>query len=309
MPNLFCKVHRLKSQGWTWDHFLSELERIYPSGIDEKTLKSHYRQPHKRATSHTQQLIETLHSQYFPSPFPVDIEALMRLYNNLVACPKHGTIESDIADLQCFLRGQLDEPQQTALRSARLHWLLANTYFDGLAALRSVGKRNQLETSQQRAVQHYQQAIQLIELHNQQVQAGGGEDNATTTMVSEFTLYKLRQNILACYLNAVAPEQREHDEKVLNYLTHSDFMTQSARVMEQEPYLWVVARNGLRFGSLLRSAVYCQQFFGLLVTASRWFEDLDYAPLGYPAIHQSKEFHWACQHVLNEEAAAGSTKR
>lgn len=290
MPNLFCKIHRLKAQGWTWDYFLSELESIYAGGVDEKTLKSHYRQPHKRSASHTQQLIETLHKQCFPSPFPADAEALMRIYNNLSACPKHSTKANDIADLRLFLKAEVEGVKVSELRTARLYWLLANTYFDCLSEYRQAGKRRLLAEYQQQAVQHYQQAILLIEQHNQQTTEG---------KVSEFVLYKVRQNILACFLNAVEPKQRESDRQVLNYLEHSDFLAQSEKVLAQEPYLWVVARNGLRFGSLLKSREHCQRFFGLLVNASAYFEDLDYCPLGYPAISESKEFDWACQQVLH----------
>lgn len=288
MPNLFSKIHRLKSQGWTWDQFLSELDLIYPGGMDEKTLKSHYRQPHKGSTSHTQQLIETLHKQYFPSPFPVDIDALMRVYNNLLACPKHLAVEHDIADLQVFLNAQILEPCRSVLRTARLHWLTANTYFDNLAELRSVGKKDRMLVCQQQAVQHYEQAVSLLEAYN-----NDADDHA----ISEFILYKLRQNILACYLNAVPPEQRESDRQVLYYLSHSDFLAQTERVLKQEPYLWVVARNGLRFASLLKSKEYCDRFFSLLVASSAYFEDLTYAPQGYPAISESKEFFWACENL------------
>ncbi len=288
MPNLFSKIHRLKSQGWTWDKFLYELDLVYPGGMDEKTLKSHYRQPHKGSTSHTQQLIETLHKQYFPSPFPADIDALMRVYNNLLACPKHSTTEHDIVDLQMFLNAQLVEPCRSVLRTARLHWLTANTYFDSLPELRSMGKTDRMLASQQQAVQHYQQAVNLLEAYN-----NGAGDHA----ISEFILYKLRQNILACYLNVVAPEQRESDEQVLHYLSHSDFLAQTERVLKQEPYLWVVARNGLRFASLLKSKVYCDRFFSLLVASSAYFEDLAYTPQGYPAISKSKEFCWACENI------------
>lgn len=290
MPNLFCKIHRLKAQGWTWDYFLSELEKIYAGGVDEKTLKSHFRQPHKRSASHTQQLIETLHKQCFPSPFPADAEALMRIYNNLVSCSKHVTKEADIADLRLFLNAEVSGVNAPLLRSARLYWLLANTFFDCLGEYRQAGKRSLLAESQQQAIEHYQQAIVLIEQHNQLI-----DDH----QVSEFVLYKVRQNILACYLNAVEPEQRESDEQVLNYLEHSDFLAQSERVLAQEPYLWVVARNGLRFASLLKSREHCERFFSLLVNASAYFEDLAYSPLGYPAISESKEFEWACKQVIN----------
>ena len=271
---------------------MSELELIYPSGIDEKTLKSHYRQPHKRSTSHTQQLIETLHEKYFSTPFPNDIEALMRLYNNLIDCSKHASKESDIDDLQLFLNTQVQQPSSSLLRLARLHWLLANTYFDRLPELRTGSKRGQLLDNQQEAIKHFKHAIILIDKHNQQ---------APDNRVTEYVLYKVRQNILACYLNAVDPEQRENDEKVLDYLTHSDFLVQSEKVLQQEPYLWVVARNGLRFSSLLKSKAHCEYFFKQLITASQYFLELTYKPQGYPAISESKEFSWACEHVFTPE--------
>ncbi len=294
MPSLFCKVHRLKARkGWTWDHFLYRIELLAPGGMDEKTLYALYRYPHRKATRHVTHILEKLHEQCFPSPFPDDVEALMRVYNNLQACRRHGSREGDIADLACFLQGQLQQPDGGGfLRTARLNWLLANIHFDRLSALRDHGRHESLVSAQQLAIDHYRQALDLIISHQQR---------QNLPWVSEFNGYKLRQNILACHLNVLAPGQRYNDPEVLAYVERSYFLQNSKSVLNQEPWLWMVARNGLRFASLMKKTDDCRWFFIALVKASRFFADLDYRPPNYPAIADSEEFAWAVDHVLTED--------
>lgn len=119
MANIYAKVHRLKSLGWTWDQFLFEFEKRFPAGIDEKTLYALYRQPHRKPSRHISQEIEALHQEFFPSPFPADIEALMALYSNLMASKRHPTLDQDIEYLQSFLKGELAQQNdgQYRLRS------------------------------------------------------------------------------------------------------------------------------------------------------------------------------------------------
>ncbi len=293
MANLYSKIHRLKALGWTWEQFLTEIGQQHPAGLEEKTLKALYRQPHRKAPRHASELIEAVHNQYFPSPFPADVEALMRVYANLMQCNKHGSTDSDVADLRLFLDGVMERTEkQEYLRLARLHWLQANMHFDQLPALRTGSRKSLLETTQQRAIDHYQQSLELIEQHSEAVDR---------TKVSEFTLYKLRQNILVCYLNIVAPEQRFEDEAVLKHLQESDFLPRSKVVMEEEPYQWVVARNGLRFSSITRNEEDCRWFYQALVKANKSFAKLEYVPLAYPAISDSPEFAWAIEQVLVAE--------
>jgi len=290
MANLFSKINRLKNQGWTWDRFLFEIEQQLPAGLEEKTLKAHFRQPHRKSTRHVEQVIQTLHNNAFPSPFPSDVEGMMRVYSNLFKCKKHVSKDQDIIDLSLFIKEVIEQSShELLLRRARLHWLYANMHFDQLPSLRAGHHKHQLHATQQTAIEHYNYSLTLMDEHIK-------TDNKP--YLSEFTLYKARQNVLACYLNVVQPEKRFNDENVLNYLKQSDFIPRSMTVMVNEPYQWVVARNGLRFSSITKHKANCIWFFESLVKSSKFFSDLNYTPLGYPAIADSPEFNWAIDHAL-----------
>ncbi len=293
MANLYSKIHRLKAQGWTWDKFLQEIEKHYPAGLEEKTLKAHFKQPHRKASNHVTQAIETVHNIYFPSPFPEDIEALVRIYNRLLKNTSHAPTDENINDLSLFISGELKQSRnQNLLRDVRLHWLKANIYFDQLPNLRQSGNKALLLETKNTAIKHYYLAIELINHHNA---------TQNPPSVSEFVLYKLQQNILACHLNSVVPDKRLTDKAVLNHLKESDFFLQSKTVLEQEPFQWVVARNGLRFSSITKNKDDCQWFFNALIKSNKHFEDLNYSPVGYPAIINSMEFDWAIEHILNDK--------
>jgi len=289
MSNLYCKIHRLKSQGWTWDHFLSEIE-LLSSGIDEKTLKSPYKSPHRKASQNVSKIIDTLHEKHFPSPFPEEIEALMRIYNNIRICYKHPTIDSDTQDLLTFLHAELGVNQgNSKLRLSRLHWLIANIFFDQIPLLRDNRKISKLATVKQEAINHYQLSLSLINSHNTALRK---------PYVSEFEQYKLEQNILACHLNAELPEQRYNSPIVISHLQTSSFLDASEKVLSKEAYQWVVARNGLRFSSLIKDAQQCHKFFSHLVTANKLFSDIGYSPDSYPPINESPEFTWAIENAI-----------
>lgn len=290
MPNLYSKVHRLKSQGWTWNQFLLEIEKIYPAGLEEKTLKAHFKQPHRKASRNVTHIIETLHAQCFPSPFPDDVEALMRVYRRLLQCAKHPGKDQDVADLSLFVAGELQQPQgEQLLRTARLHWLAANIHFDQLPSLRKGSNKNRLCEVQRKAIEHYTSALSLTSCHNR---------SGKKPHVSDFTQFKLRQNILACHLNAVEPDERFNSEGVIKYIQESDFLPKSKEVLKVEPYQWTVARNGLRFSSMTKHKGDCIEFFAALVQANKYFSDLKYNPVSYPAIIDSQEFDWAVKNVL-----------
>lgn len=291
MTTVFNKIHRLKAQpGWTWDHFLGAIEAQFPAGLDEKTLYSHYRQPHKKATGHVTKIINTLHEQCFPEPFPQAINRLLRLYNNLVTCKKHLARDKDIEDLEYFLQDQLGrERGDDLLRLARLNWLLGNIQFDRIPTCRDNGQRQRLEAIKRAAIAYYENSVAAIEEHNRrQPQRPVGASH----------LYKARHNILACYLNAVPEAQRGRDPGILRYLKESDYITASKQTLQAEPFQWSVARNGLRFSSLVQNADDVRFFFDALVAVSDRFRDFDYEPLGYGPISAGADFQWALHNVL-----------
>ncbi len=293
MTTVYNKIHRLLKQqpGWTWDRFLTEIEKRSPSGLDEKTLYSHYREPHKKPNSHVGKLINQLHDDCFPDPFAEDLNRLMRLYNHLCACKKHLTRDKDIQDLEFFLQQQ-SQREDEPLRVARLHWLLGNIEFDRIPLYRDNGMRDQLSRCKQQAINHYQQSVSAIEQHNLL---------QPQKMVGASHLYKARHNILACYLNAVPQMERGKDAQTIAYLKASNYIANSKQTLAAEPFQWTIARNGLRFSSLLENEDDVKYFITALAGISKRFLNLNYEPLNHAAISASDDFRWAIDHVLTTD--------
>ncbi len=299
MTTVFNKIHRLKQQpGWSWEHFLVEIDRQFPAGLNEKTLYSHYRQPHKKPNTQVTKIINQLHEQCFPNPFPEEINRLMRVYNHLVGCKKHLSKDKDIEDLECFLKTQLQRDEANGeiddLRLARLSWLLGNIAFDRIPTYRDNGMWQQLEEAKHQAIHYYQSSVKWLDAHNLAA-------SCDAEKIGESYLYRARHNILACYLNAVPQEQRSHDQNILRYLRESDYIAGSKHTLEIEPYQWTIARDGLRFASLLHNAEDVKFFFQALVNVSKHFLDLDYKPLNYGPISSGTDFQWAIENVLTPE--------
>ncbi len=302
MTTVFNKIHRLKQQpGWTWDYFLSEIDKISAAGLNEKTLYVHYRQPHKKANSQVTSIINNLHDKYFADPFPDEINRLFNIYNNLLRCKSHPSKIKDIDDLESFLTTQLiHENKSELLRLARLNWLLGNIHFDRLPTYRDNGQTRQLKGSKKMAIEYYQRSVESIEQHNQQ---------CPSAVVGVSHLFKARHNILACYLNAVPQQKRSHDSEILAYLKKSDYIANSKATLDVEPFQWGIARNGLRFSSLLKNASDAEYFFEKMVMLSREFLDLNYKPLSQAAIASGADFAWAIQHVLHNEYLTSLKRR
>ena len=288
MANLYSKIHRLKAQGWTWDEFLHQISLIYSPGIDEKTLYGLYRHPHRKASRHIRQILEQLHDKCFPSPFPASAEALINLYNRQVNNPKQPDLATDQLALSAYLREACK--YGPLLYRARLYWLSANIELDQLSVFRKNGKHQQLESAQQQGINDYRSSLSLLE---EATHTPGLNAN-----IDAFTLYKLRQNMLACYLNALAPEQRSESETLLEYLLACDFIASTKQALKAEPFQWLLARNGLRFSSLTRNIKDCQWFYKALCTANKAFTDLHYSPENTPSIANSIEFRWAIENAL-----------
>lgn len=288
MANLYSKIHRLKAQGWTWDEFLHRISLIYPPGIDEKTLYGLYRQPHRKASRHIRQILEQLHDQCFPSPFPAAAEALIGLYNRQVNNPRHPDLAAEQQALSIFL--QEARQHGPLLYRARLYWLSGNIQLDQLGVFRKNGKLRQLTAAQQQGIAFYQQSLSLLEEAQQSAELPADID--------AFTFYKLRQNMLACYLNALTPDARSESSKLLEYLEACDFICSTKQLLTAEPFQWLPARNGLRFSSLTHNAEDCHWFYQALCTANKAFTDLHYSPENTPSVASSIEFRWAIENVL-----------
>lgn len=294
MTTVFNKIHRLKRlPDWTWDHFLFEIDKISSIGLDEKTLYKHYREPHGKPGSHVTKIINQLHDHYFANPFPEDLNRLMRLYNNLAKSKSSLSRDKDIQDLEFFIDKQISrENTKDNLRISRLNWLLGNIHFDRIPMYRDNGKRLELKDSQNLAVQHYQASVEAIERHNQ---------SELQNKIGANHLYKARHNILACYLNSIPSAQRSEDSAVLQYLRESDYIDKSKQTLVEEPFQWSIARNGLRFSSLIKNAANVTYFFNALLKINPQFLDLNYKPFNVGAISSGVDFEWAIKQVLTPE--------
>jgi hypothetical protein len=290
MPSTYNKIHRLKSQGWTWPEFLAELEQVAVHSIDEKTLYSNFRLPHRKPNKLLEETINQLHEKYFPSPFPKEVEGLITLYNHLANAKNYRTQEDDIELLKRFVLAELqhDNPQYD-LRYSRLAWLAANIAFDRISYCRDNGLLEKLAENQKSALKWFQQAKQAIS-HCQ---------HSVEIKIEPFVIYKLTQNMLASYLNALPSSNRLDNNDLKSFIDSSDYISESKHMLELEPFQWGIARNGLRFSSLLKNAEDCEYFYRALVTANKHFLDIDYQLPGALSIGESDDFHWALDIIRN----------
>jgi hypothetical protein len=294
MPSTYNKIHRLKAQGWTWPEFLAQIEQVSVHSIDEKTLYSNFRLPHRKPNKLLEETISLLHETFFPSPFPKEVEGLITLYNHLNSAKNLRTQEEDIELLERFVLAEIQQPDskpesEPSLRYARLCWLAANMAFDRIAYCRDNGLANKLAENQTSALKWFQQAKLAIE-HCKQSQG---------INVEPFVIYKLTQNKLACYLNGLPSANRLDNHVLKGYIEGSGYIAETKNMLELEPFQWGIARNGLRFSSLLNNAQDCEYFFRALVTANKHFLDCDYQLPGGLSINQSDDFQWALT-VIND---------
>ena len=286
MPSTYNKIHRLKAQGWTWPEFLAQIEQVSVHSIDEKTLYSNFRLPHRKPNKLLEETISLLHETFFPSPFPKEVEGLITLYNHLNSAKNLRTQEEDIELLERFVLAEIQQPEpesKKGLRYARLCWLAANMAFDRIAYCRDNGLTTKLAENQQAALKWFQQAKLAIE-HCKQSQG---------INVEPFVIYKLTQNKLACYLNGLPSANRLDNHVLKGYIEDSGYIAETKTMLELEPFQWGIARNGLRFSSLLNNAQDCEYFFSALVTANKHFLDCDYQLPGGLSLNQSDDFQWA----------------
>lgn len=280
MTTTFNKIHRLKRL-WTWEVFVAQ----YDQGPDIKTLKANYKHPHHQPNKNTVEVISALHEREFPHPFPAEVEGLLDLYDYLSQHNGDLSQDQNILRLERFVDFELARSSTDDARSARLWWLLGDIRFDHCLRQRKRNQFQAMQTAKRAAITAYEQALAILE----------------RTGLAELVIrYKLRQNILACYLNT--SKQRgvwTGDADTLHYLQASDFMEKTKQLLEDEPFQWIIARNGLRFASLLQQEADAKYFFKALLRASPLFADPDYVPNQAPSLRSSKDFAWCFDKLLS----------
>lgn len=302
MASIFNKIQRLKRQpGWSWQHFLVEIDSVDPDGIKLKLLQRYYRSPNKKPTPHIIRIIDQLHNDCFPSPFPAALDRLMRVYRELKMSNRYLTKDKDIRDLENHVQRLLAAVEaDDYLSHACLQWLLGNIEFDRISVHLGADERDQLGAAKQRALDHYQAVLASIEQYNR---------HHPPVAVGTRHIYRVQSNILACYLNAVPEQQRSQDATILYYLRESGYLAQCKQAIAAEPFQWAVARNGLRFSSLLQDVVEIEHFFTLLLKVHPRFVDLSYEPFNQLSISAMPDYHWALENVLTPEYLAERSRQ
>jgi len=291
MASLFNKINRLKQQPeWSWSHFELEAASIHPDSIKLKVLQSFHRSPHKKPTPLLVGIIDQLHSECFPSPFPESLDRLMRVYSELKRSKREITRDKNSRDLEAHAKRLLSEVAEgDYLSEACLQWLLGNIEFDRIApALDSKGLDAALMVKAC-ALGHYQGVVTALEAHNK---------HHPESPVGMRHRYRIDHNMLTCYLSAYPSDNHEQDAATLQYLRNSDYLGQCKKALADEPFQWAIARNGLRFSSLLGDADEVDCFFSLLLQVSPRFLDLSYEPYNQLAISVMPDYHWAIRNVL-----------
>ncbi|WP_148212471.1 hypothetical protein [Hahella chejuensis] len=259
----------------------------YDAGPDIKTLKANYQHPHHKPNKNTVDVINALHEREFPNPFPAALEGMFDLYEDLHRRNGDLSQEENIDRMEVFLRHELNVTGREQVCQARMLWLLGDMLFDRCLGARKRNQEQRMLAYREEAIQAYQSALDILE---------------QAQLANLVIRYKLRQNILACYLNA--SKRRGvwmKDPETLNYFHESCFLTRTKELLAEEPFQWSIARNGLRFASLLESAEEVIYFFACLLKVSARFADFDYQPYQAPAIGRSKDFVWARENVLTDE--------
>ena len=292
MASIYNKIHRLKQQpGWDWQHFQDEIDSVDPDGISLKLLQNYYRSPHKKPTRHVMQIIEFLHGECFPSPFPDELDRLMHVYREIKTSRRLLTKEKDAQDLEHHVTQKLQMLKEAdRLGKACLHWLLGNLEFDRIARHAERCEKDNVEISKQAALLHYQTVLDLLAQHN---------DCYPEEVISEQHIYRAHYNMVACYLNAI-PEDAysSHDAASLKYVRQSGYLQHCRVAIRAEPFQWSIARNGLRFSSLLEDEEEVKCLFNLLTTIHPKFVDLSYEPYNQLAISVMEDYKWAIKNVL-----------
>src|SRR5690606_21260576 len=172
---------------------------------------------------------------------------MMDLYDHLHRHNGDLSQDEQIQRLEQFVRFELEHCFAEDARTARLLWLLGDMYFDRCLRHRNRNQMQLMQAARRDAIDAYERALGIL---------------SRTGAASLAIRYKLRQNILACYLNT--SRQRgvwTGDEDTLRYLRESEFLGRTQELLEDEPFQWNIARNGLRFASLLQQEAEVVYFF------------------------------------------------
>lgn len=284
MGIIYHKLHRLRTRQ-SWIEIAEAVSCMGGSqdgkSVSRVTLHELASKPHKRAKPKLQAAIDKFHEQIFGSPFPTGANRLLALYRSLI---KNGRPQ-EVEDLTAFVTDHLDHHIQCDLFRARLLWLMGNIKEDLLRQARDKGTGEERHLRNQ-AVQYYRQAALIVEGHELHHEA-----------------FKLKQNIFACYANAVQPGHRNHHAEVRKCIQETGIIDTALRVLDVEPFQWLTARVALMCVAIRQGPqdlALGRDLFERLVQANEHFLDPGYQPDYFLALAEDEDTRWICEQVLND---------
>lgn len=277
---------------------MCELDVVSSHQIDPKTIKANAKQPHRRPTQHIVDAVDKLYERYFPPIYPEALDSLLKLSNSVSRAAIETGEKEPCKELETLIIWLLTDKSNalSSIERARLWWILGNIAFDRITYYRNYSSFGDSATEQDKAVLRFNNALQLLDTIPQ-----NNESAQINYETLELERYKIQQNILGCYFNADHEKDREKQENWKHFLHQSEYFSCSDSLITKFPFHWLVARNALRFASLLRNSELVSKYFNDLCNACSHFKNLDYKPYTYPSIAESSQFSFAYELLINAQ--------
>lgn len=276
MLSLYERTQEIRqATGWS-------LERIgAETGLGMSTIGRILRIPGYTGNSTSRSLIVQLHEEVVRSPFPRYTDTLFNHYDvwkEQLSKRDFTGIQRTLETLLCNHRNL----EENTLEACRLQWLLGHIEYD-----RSFYLRQDPVRSAARALEWYNKALAVLETQSDK------------RLNQE--KYKLQQCLVSTQYNSCESGKRAESPKIRAWLTQMDYLDLVKTVLQEVPWNWMVARNGLVAASILHEYKSCLFFWQALHTAHKRFRDPHFRPCNdHQAIAEDPDLAWFTKHILKE---------
>lgn len=286
MTTPFNQINRLRLHGLTWEKLGREIAASMPGNklsIARNTLRSLQNNPSYKPGQELAKAINTLHSHYFPSPFPEGVNALLNTCRLLMNDQSRNDENLfHLENIERHVVEQLQSPIPSELLACRLHWIAGNINQFQMRRARIVSpQESAIEDFQTRAIFHYRAAARLIDAKDLSQEK-----------------FKVLHNIFVCYVNAVPEIKRNNNNQLIEQLSEIPYLEVAESIIQDEPFQWQTARNGMLFSSITKNRQGVTLFYEGMVKANSNFSDLSYSPKHLDPIANDKSLRWALENVL-----------
>ena len=267
-----CVYEIKKATGWSQEQISIE------TGLALSTIGRIFRVPGYVGNDISNRLIKQLHQAVVNSPFPKEVEELFYYYDECRERYSKHEFAKQVETLKYLLKNHklIDSND---LAASRICWLVGHIYFDQAFYL----KKGNIFQYAQAALTWYQQALHILTAY---------EENGLTV-----PRYKLQQCIISTQFNCKDPMTRAHDEEIQCWLLELNYIQLVEQVVAEDSWNWEAARNGLVAASILTDWDKCWFFWEKMKIINKNFSQLNFAPIGLPAIKKDPDLIWFVKQV------------